>query len=158
MRIASIVSGGQAGADRAGLDAAISSGVPHGGWVPRGRRSEDGTVPEKYALKETGAPGYLVRTRLNATISDATVVFTHGTQRSGSARTIEIAASLGKPCLHVDLDGQGDHIAAVLGWLEGLPQGRGVLNVAGSRESSWPGIGDEVRRIMLVVIERGTKA
>lgn len=156
MKITTIYSGAQTGSDRGALDAAIEAGVPYGGWVPRGRRSEDGQVPEKYVLKETGSAGYLVRTRMNITCSDCTVVFTHGTPRSGSMRTIEIANSLGKPCLHVDLSqATGDAAAGlVLQWLEGVPQGKGILNVAGSRESSFPTIGEEVRCIMLVVIRR----
>ena len=30
-----IVSGGQTGADRTGLDWAIKHGIPHGGWCPK---------------------------------------------------------------------------------------------------------------------------
>ena len=37
-----IVSGAQTGADRGALDAALARGVPIGGWVPAGRRAEDG--------------------------------------------------------------------------------------------------------------------
>lgn len=37
MSITKIISGGQTGADRAGLDAAIALGIPHGGWCPKGR-------------------------------------------------------------------------------------------------------------------------
>jgi hypothetical protein len=33
-----IVSGGQTGADRVGLDLAMKNGIPHGGWCPKGRR------------------------------------------------------------------------------------------------------------------------
>lgn len=36
--IAKIVSGGQTGADRGDLDAAIELDVSHGGWCPLGRR------------------------------------------------------------------------------------------------------------------------
>lgn len=43
-----IVSGGQTGADRAGVDAAIECGVPYGGWLPKGRMAEDGKVPARY--------------------------------------------------------------------------------------------------------------
>ena len=32
-----IISGGQTGADQAALDAAIKLGIPHGGWIPKGR-------------------------------------------------------------------------------------------------------------------------
>ena len=35
--LAAVRSGGQTGADRAALDWALAHGVPHGGWVPRGR-------------------------------------------------------------------------------------------------------------------------
>ena len=46
--ITKIVSGGQSGADQGGLDAAIELGIPHGGWCPKGRKSEDGVIPDKY--------------------------------------------------------------------------------------------------------------
>jgi len=42
-----IISGGQTGADRAALDAAIKMGIEHGGWTPKGRKTEDGVLPEK---------------------------------------------------------------------------------------------------------------
>jgi hypothetical protein len=50
--IKKIISGGQTGADRAALDVAIEYGIPHGGWVPRGRKTEDGRLSERYHLKE----------------------------------------------------------------------------------------------------------
>lgn len=40
-----IISGGQTGADRAALDVAIELDIPHGGWIPTGRKTEDGTLP-----------------------------------------------------------------------------------------------------------------
>ncbi|RPJ18849.1 MAG: hypothetical protein EHM26_08975 [Desulfobacteraceae bacterium] len=49
-----IISGGQTGADRAALDVAIERGIPHGGWLPKGRKSEAGRLPAKYQLK--GSP------------------------------------------------------------------------------------------------------
>jgi hypothetical protein len=39
-----IISGGQTGADRAGLGFAIEKGLEHGGYVPRGRKAEDGRI------------------------------------------------------------------------------------------------------------------
>jgi hypothetical protein len=42
--IKKIVSGGQTGADQAALDAAIELGVPHGGWIPKGRKTETGPL------------------------------------------------------------------------------------------------------------------
>ncbi len=48
MVIQKIISGGQTGADIAGIDAAISLNIPYGGWLPKGRKAENGIVPEKY--------------------------------------------------------------------------------------------------------------
>ena len=42
--IEEIVSGGQTGSDRAALDWAIFHDLPHGGWCPKGRKAEDGTL------------------------------------------------------------------------------------------------------------------
>ncbi len=39
-----LVSAGQTGADSAALDFALDHGIPHGGWCPRGRKAEDGTI------------------------------------------------------------------------------------------------------------------
>lgn len=50
--IIKIVSGGQTGADRGGLDTAIHCDLSHGGWCPKGRIAEDGVVPVEYSLHE----------------------------------------------------------------------------------------------------------
>jgi hypothetical protein len=50
-----VISGGQTGVDRAGLDAALEAALPVGGWCPKGRLAEDGTVPDKYPLVEMGS-------------------------------------------------------------------------------------------------------
>jgi len=42
--IKKIISGRQTGADRAALDVAIKLGIPHGGWIPKGRETEDGKL------------------------------------------------------------------------------------------------------------------
>ena len=43
-----IISGGQIGADRAALDVALTLSLPIGGWCPKGRRAEDGMIPDCY--------------------------------------------------------------------------------------------------------------
>lgn len=48
-----IISGGQTGADCAALDFAILHEIPHGGWCPKGRLCEKGTIDQRYQLKET---------------------------------------------------------------------------------------------------------
>ena len=47
-----IISGAQAGADRAGLDFALEAGLAHGGYVPKGRKAEDGRIDDRYPLTE----------------------------------------------------------------------------------------------------------
>ena len=144
-----IVSGGQTGADRGGLDAAIELGLEHGGWCPKGRRAEDGTIPARYALVETSEKDYEVRTERNVRDSDATVVFTHGKPEGGSAVTVGFARKHAKPCLAVDLDALDHDDAAeeVRRFL--VAEKPRVLNVAGSRESRSPGIAERVKAILI---------
>lgn len=60
--ISKIVSGAQTGVDRDALDAAIEASCPYGGWIPKGRRSEDGGVPARYtALVESSSANYFIR-------------------------------------------------------------------------------------------------
>ena len=70
-----IISGGQTGADRAGLDFAIEKGLGHGGYVPRGRKAEDGRIDDRYNLVELSTSSYPARTRRNIEQSDGTVIF-----------------------------------------------------------------------------------
>jgi hypothetical protein len=129
-----IVSGGQTGADRAGLDWAISTGIPHGGWCPKGRKAEDGKIPERYQLTETNSSDYLTRTRWNVRDSDGTVIFTmRGTLTGGSLRTAEYALKKEKPLLHLHA---GSDIRVLREWL--VSHLICTLNVAGSRSSSEP--------------------
>ena len=53
-----IISGGQTGVDRAGLDAARKLGMSYGGYIPKGRRTEDGKLPPRYSgMEELPAQG-----------------------------------------------------------------------------------------------------
>ena len=132
-----LVSGGQTGADRAGLDWAIAHGVRHGGWCPKGRKSEEGPLPEVYQLAETPSASYLQRTEWNVRDSCATLVFTLTDKLDGgSKRTADFAERLGKPWLHVRPGVHPKYVARFL-----ARHGVKTLNVAGKRESSAPGIG-----------------
>lgn len=131
-----IVSGGQTGADRAGLDWAIANGVAHGGWCPKGRKTEDGPLAAAYQLTETPSASYLQRTEWNVRDSCATLVFTLTDKLDGgSKRTAEFAERLGKPWLHVR---PGVHPKYVARFLARHQVAR--LNIAGKRESGAPGV------------------
>jgi hypothetical protein len=133
-----IVSGGQTGVDRAALDVALELGLPCGGWCPRGRKAEDGRIPEHYPLQETSSAKYDVRTACNARDSDGTLVLTMGEPVGGTALTIATAERLGKQLLVLDLDLQ-PLPELVREWV--LLHKVKTLNIAGPRESTSPGIG-----------------
>ena len=79
--IKKIISGGQTGVDRAALDAALELGIEVGGWCPKGRLAEDGTVPDKYPLKEMDTNAYPARTEQNVIDSDGTLIIFWGKMR-----------------------------------------------------------------------------
>lgn len=137
MTVKKVVSGGQTGVDRAALDAAMEAHIPCGGWCPKGRKAEDGTIPERYPLQETETADYAVRTRRNVRDSDGTLVLTRGGIEGGTAETVYDAERLKKPYLPIDLDARPD-AASVLTWIR--EHNISVLNVAGPRESKSHGV------------------
>lgn len=135
-----IISGGQTGADQAGLDVAIHHGIPHGGAIPRGRLTEAGALPEKYKLDEMTTRSYPKRTEKNVLDSDGTVIFTHGKLRGGSLLTHVKAQEHGKPVIHLDMAENGVADAATTLSLFIHMNGIEVLNIAGTRGSEDPAI------------------
>jgi len=147
--IKKIVSGGQTGADQAALDVAIKlEDIPHGGWVPRGRLTEDGPLPEKYHLEEMPTANYQDRTEQNVIDSDATVILSHGKLSGGSAYTRDMALQHARPWLHIDLNKMSKFEATrkISAWV--AENGVEILNVAGPRASRDPAIYDNVLEIL----------
>lgn len=153
MKPSKIISGAQTGADRAALDAAMELGVTVGGWVPKGRKAEDGVIPDTYPnLEETDSAHYEARTRHNVRDSDATLIISHGELHGGSRYTRDSVGELGKPWLHVDLDKVSfdDAVDVIREWLSGLDGD--TLNVAGARESSDPKIYKATKQIVTAIL------
>jgi hypothetical protein len=147
--ISKIVSGGQSGADRAALDFAIESEIPHGGWCPKNRQAEDGRIAPVYSLQETPSEGYEQRTEWNVRDSDGTVIFSLAPRLSGgSLMTQKFARSWGKPELHLSQSKISIEKAAelLLGFIT-KNQIR-VLNVAGPRSSKEADVGNFVTAIL----------
>ncbi len=140
MTVSKIISGAQTGVDRAALDAALELGIPHGGWVPKGRKAEDGIIPERYKMMEMPTGRYAGRTERNILDSDGTLIVSRGALTEGSDLTRQLAIKHARPWLHTDLERTGMTEAArtILAWLK--RQGISVLNVAGPRASKDPGI------------------
>lgn len=132
-----IISGGQTGADRGGLDAAIHLGIRHGGWCPKGRRAEDGRIPDIYQMSETGSFGYPLRTRLNIAEASGTIICAFGQRvtEGGTRLTYELCREMDSPVIVIDpftlfsLD-------MVREWFKHFA----IINVAGPRESKQPGL------------------
>ena len=144
-----IVSGGQTGVDLAALDWAITHGIAHGGWCPKGRRSEDGLIDQRYLLRETPSKNYMERTEWNVRDSDATVIFTLTDELDGgSKRTAQLSDKLGKPWIHMR---PGVHPKFMARFL--LSRKTVVLNIAGKRESAAPGIGEFVQKMLNSALE-----
>lgn len=144
-----IVSGGQTGVDRGALDAAIAMHIDHGGWCPRGRLAEDGFIPLVYKLTETDASEYAVRTERNVIDSSGTLVLYKQRLQRGTLLTYRLAQRHGRPVLRVRLD-RAVHIELIQEWLRA--EKICVLNVAGPRESSYPGIAIEAAELLTRVL------
>ena len=130
------------------MDWAIARGIPHGGWCPRGRKAEDGTIPRRYRLTETPSDAYLQRTEWNVRDSDGTVILSLAeTLTGGSRKTAELARQHGKPWLHVAREGARDDAGEQLRRFTQEHDIR-VLNVAGPRASTEPEVGEFVRAVL----------
>ena len=140
-----IVSGGQTGVDRAALDTAIELDIEHGGWCPAGRLAEDGSIPPRYALKETRSNEYPVRTEHNITDSSATLILHEGRLKGGTLLTKRLCTKLEKP--HFTVKIKLIEVDAVRAWL--ADQTPETLNIAGPRESSSPGIHSRCKKFLL---------
>ena len=133
--IKKIISGGQTGVDRAALDAAIKLSIPYGGWIPRGRLTENGPLGPEYRLKETGTSSYAERTEKNVLEADGTLIISRGPLTGGSEYTREMAVKHHRPWLHIDLNGESAFQAATMinKWI--ISKKIEILNVAGPRAS-----------------------
>jgi hypothetical protein len=158
-----ISSGGQTGADRAALDAAIACRLPYAGWCPKGGRAEDYPHPPglllKYPnLRETPSATPEQRTAWNVRDSSATLVLVNGedSNSKGTAFT-RLCAELifERPFLQCDLASSGSG-ASVRGWLMTSlsSSSEPVLNIAGPRESESPGIYSLAYRFLVELFDR----
>ena len=149
--IKQIVSGGQTGADLAALDAAIKWDIPHGGWVPKERRTESGPLPDRYQLKEMPTGDYPARTEQNVIDSDGTLIMTHGELTGGSEYTWEMTKKHKRPYFHADLNitSNFDSAQAIYSWIK--EHNIETLNVAGSRASKDPDIYRAGMKILRIV-------
>ena len=161
MPLRRIISGAQTGVDRAALDSAISRLIySWGGWVPKGKLAEDGEVPQRYfpadrpncGMQESDSSRYAQRTALNVRSSDATLILRAGrTISRGTKLTIKLLRQEKKPYRIFD-PYKIYTIPKAVQWIcetiieeEGEKRHIEVLNVAGPRESNFPGVYEQSR-------------
>jgi len=147
-----IISGGQTGADRAAIDLAIKLSIPHGGWIPKGRKTESGPLPQKYRLREMDTADYPSRTKRNIFDSHGTVILSRGILTKGSELTLVFANMAKKPSCHIDLADNDSFEAAIILHSFILDKQIEILNVAGPRASLDPGIYADVKSILEAVL------
>lgn len=134
-----IISGGQTGVDRAGLDFAIAQNIEHGGWCLAGRRAADGVLDARYRLLETVSRNYPQRTKRNVQDADGTLIVYRSVLEGGSRLTRDLGVRHEKPLLLLDLaHSDAQQVLAWRRWLDTHPIQ--VLNVAGPSEGRCPGI------------------
>jgi hypothetical protein len=138
MALTKIVSGGQAGLDRAALDAALTAGFACGGWCPADRRAEDGPIPERYPMSLLSDGGDRQRILKNVQESDGTAILFKQPLTGGTKQTRDMCIHEKKPFIVLDATQITVEraSAAILRFIE--ENEIGVLNVAGPRLSGWP--------------------
>lgn len=160
-----IISGGQNGADVAGVIAAKEKGLQTGGTMPLGYRTLDGSCAEYasfYGMTEHSSPYYPGRTFQNAKDADATIRIAHKLDSSGEKLTLKAITQYKKPhfdvwvrdtSVHTTLETQTPAVLAK--WL--IENKIRVLNVAGNSEQTAPGIQHFAYRYVCAVIDEVRK-
>ena len=133
-----IISGAQTGVDRAALDAALAFGVPCGGWVPAGRRDEDGIIPLHYPVQELKEGGYKQRTIQNLCDADGTLIIYFEELEGGTEQTLYRCIKLHRPYHLVNGTEVTAERAAELALRFIRTRNICSLNVAGPRGSKRP--------------------
>lgn len=138
--IEKIISGGQTGADLAGLDVAKFFGLETGGCMPFGFKTLDGCRPEYskiYGITAHSSSSYVPRTKQNVKDSDGTVRLAFNLESAGEKCTLKAIKSYSKPYFDVDLN-DPPPILDLINWIENNKIS--TLNVAGNSEQTAPGI------------------
>jgi len=127
-----VISGGQTGADQAGLSAAKFIGLQTGGTAPKGYKTLDGPcydLRDVYGLEENESSNYAVRTDLNVQNSDGTIRLAYSFKSRGEICTLKSIRRNSKPYFDVDLGDPIDPYVAA-NWI--LGNNIITLNVAGN--------------------------
>lgn len=160
MILQKVISGGQTGLDMAGLDAALECNIPTGGTaayqfrqsVDKGKNIHNHELADKYGLKSgnreyvQGFYGpyfdvYSHRTEENVKDSDGTIWF--GNKNSpGGKLTLKLCDNNQSPCFV-----NPESVEQIVKWI--IEEDIKVLNIAGNREWTNPGIYDKAKNMLV---------
>jgi hypothetical protein len=139
MPLRKVISGGQTGADQAGLVAAKRFGLETGGQIPKGFRTLTGPRPDlgpMFGITEHASDDYAPRTYCNVHDSDGTVRLAGNFSSRGEVCTKKAIDKYKRHVFDVDLT-DPPPVRDFVGWLTG--HDIGVLNVAGNAEETFAG-------------------
>lgn len=135
-----VISGGQTGADRGGIDAAYELGIETGGHAPKDFRTSRGNDMSlaKLGLVEDLSFAYPPRTKRNVQNSDGTVIIGTRMESPGSVLTASLCTTHGKPCKQIGFTSDYSNLELLAeakqlaSWIR--KKKIVVLNVAGNRD------------------------
>lgn len=148
-----IISGGQNGADVAGLRAAKRVRLKTGGLMPKGFRTLDGPRPkyaELYGMVEHESRDYPPRTFENVRVSDATIRLARNFSSAGERCTLRAIEKYGKPYIDVACGPMmNEQVGEVIEFIRN--HNPVILNIAGNSENTCRGIGNHVEQFLVRV-------
>lgn len=152
---ACFVSAGKPGAQRAALDFAISHGLAHTGYCPRGRKAEGEPIPLLYNLEETETEEDHEPTLKNVRLADATAVFSCPLldtlrAKNGGSGSVLACERESRPCVVLSSFTNFAADAAELEAFLSMNPCR-ILNIAGNTERHQPGIHKHVTDVLSAV-------
>ena len=156
-----IISGGQYGADQAGLKVAMDLGLQTGGMCPLGWKTKFGPRPQLAKLGLVEHPtsdNYAIRTAWNVKNSDATVRFAFDFDSAGEVCTYKAIKKYNKPHFDINLEdvisGNNLYVIDIANFFD--QYNVGILNVAGNcgkTQAEAKKIYDIVRKSLRVYIK-----
>ena len=129
--LTTVFSGGQRGADQAGLAAAKDNGLITGGWIPKGWITLNGAMPalSKLGCLEHNSSKYSPRTYQNVKDSDGTIRLAYSFTSPGERCTKKAIGYYEKPSFDVDLK-DPPFLFDIIDWID--QNDIKILNVAGN--------------------------
>jgi hypothetical protein len=159
--IGKVISGGQTGADMAGLLAARKCGIPTGGTAPKGYLTENGPRPElaEFGLVEHTSSNYPPRTRKNVKDSDLTLIITPRQPLGrGSDLTRRLCLKMDRPVFiltrYTYPRPAYESVISFIEYVANYKTDKGdpnplTFNIAGSAESKAPGLEEQATEFLV---------